>query len=363
MSEFKVNTITNRDGSHGPQVCGITTFKSSGMQLPSGPTTMRGNGKSRGRGYIAGGRRSPVYYSDIDFIQINTRGDSQEFGDLRYAVNGPKGNGNTTRSVFAAGYYPSLSPSAGNIKNIDLMLHASLGGVTGFGELTIDGGQNGAQGTACNDTIAIYAGGGTNYTRGMEKINFATTGDGVAFGDLVNLGIADKDGDNPGLRNINVGNLGSPTRALFVGGDDNPGTDYNVIQYVTFASLGDAVRFGEASTVYSNTAAVSDGTRGIYAGGETPNRTNHIEYISIVSFGTTQEFGDLTQARRSLGACNDSLRACFVAGDDGSSSPNNCNIIDYITIKTTGDAADFGDLSYHTVRNPASSSDSHGGLA
>ena len=42
MSEFKVNTITNKDGNHGPQVCGITTFRSSGMQLPSGPTEMRG---------------------------------------------------------------------------------------------------------------------------------------------------------------------------------------------------------------------------------------------------------------------------------------------------------------------------------
>ena len=363
MSEFKVNTITNRDGSHGQQVCGITTFKSSGMQLPSGPTTIRGNGKGRGRGYMAGGRNNPVYTSDIDFIQINTKGDSQEFGDLRYGLNGPKGNGNTTRSVFATGYYPGLSPSAGYIKTIDLMLHASLGGVTGFGELTIDGGTNGGQGTACNDTIAIYAGGAGNYPRGMEKINFATTGSGVAFGDLVNLGLADKNGDNPGVRNINTGNLGSPTRALFVGGDDAPGTDHNVIQYVTFASLGDAVRFGEASTVITNTSAASDGTRGIYAGGETPSRTNHIEYISIVSFGTAQEFGDLTDDRRSLGGVNDSLRACFFAGDDNSSSPNNCNIIDYITIKTTGNAADFGDLSYHTVRNPASSSDSHGGLA
>ena len=52
MSEFKVNTITNRDGSYGPQVCGITTFGSSGMQLPSGLTEMRGG---RGRGVFGGG--------------------------------------------------------------------------------------------------------------------------------------------------------------------------------------------------------------------------------------------------------------------------------------------------------------------
>ena len=51
MSEFKVNTITNRDGSYGPQVCGITTFGSSGMQLPTGPTEFRGG---RGRGIIGG---------------------------------------------------------------------------------------------------------------------------------------------------------------------------------------------------------------------------------------------------------------------------------------------------------------------
>ena len=56
MSEFKVNTITNRDGSYGPQVCGITTFGSSGMQLPSGPTEFRGG---RGRAVFAGGSQQP----------------------------------------------------------------------------------------------------------------------------------------------------------------------------------------------------------------------------------------------------------------------------------------------------------------
>ena len=52
MSEFKVNAITNGNGSYGPEICGITTFGSSGMQLPSGPTEMRGG---RGRAIIAGG--------------------------------------------------------------------------------------------------------------------------------------------------------------------------------------------------------------------------------------------------------------------------------------------------------------------
>jgi len=42
MSEFRVDKITNRDGSAGTQIAGITTFSgTSGMQLPSGNTNYR----------------------------------------------------------------------------------------------------------------------------------------------------------------------------------------------------------------------------------------------------------------------------------------------------------------------------------
>jgi len=78
MSEFKVNTITNRDGSYGPQVCGITTFGSSGMQLPSGPTEFRGG---RGRAVIGGGN-TPSDVNTLDRIEIATIGNAVDFGDL-----------------------------------------------------------------------------------------------------------------------------------------------------------------------------------------------------------------------------------------------------------------------------------------
>ena len=82
MSEFKVNTITNKDGNHGPQVCGITTFRSSGMQLPSGPTEFRGgngSGGVRGRGLFAGGETPRL--NVIDKIEISTTGNATDFGD------------------------------------------------------------------------------------------------------------------------------------------------------------------------------------------------------------------------------------------------------------------------------------------
>ena len=53
MSDFRISKITNRDGSTGTQIAGITTFSGTGgMQLPVGPTEYRGG---RGRGVFFGG--------------------------------------------------------------------------------------------------------------------------------------------------------------------------------------------------------------------------------------------------------------------------------------------------------------------
>ena len=54
MSDFRVNSITNQDGSAGPQVCGVSTFSGkSGFQIPSGSTEFRRlDGGGRGRGGV-----------------------------------------------------------------------------------------------------------------------------------------------------------------------------------------------------------------------------------------------------------------------------------------------------------------------
>ena len=52
MSDFRIDKITNRDGSAGTQIAGISTFSgTTGMQLPTGPTEYRGG---RGRGITGG---------------------------------------------------------------------------------------------------------------------------------------------------------------------------------------------------------------------------------------------------------------------------------------------------------------------
>jgi len=50
---------------------------------------------------------------------------------------------------------------------------------------------------------------------------------------------------------------------------------------------------------------------------------------------------DSTDARKYLAGFSSALRGCFAGGTD----PGMSNIIDYITIASTGNATDFGDLT------------------
>ena len=85
-------------------------------------------------------------------------------------------------------------------------------------------------------------------------------------------------------------------------------------------------------------------SRGIFAGGLAATKSNVIDYINIKTLGNATDFGDLTLARRDLSACSNSTRGLF--GGGSTISPTIAyNIIDYITIASTGNATDFGDLT------------------
>jgi len=81
--------------------------------------------------------------------------------------------------------------------------------------------------------------------------------------------------------------------------------------------------------------------RGVFGGGYSPSTyINVIEYISISSSGISQDFGDLTSGRIMPSTNSSSVRGLFHFGNPG---PGYSNIIDYITIASTGNAQDFGD--------------------
>ena len=71
-----------------------------------------------------------------------------------------------------------------------------------------------------------------------------------------------------------------------------------------------------------------------------PTQTNVIGYITVTSTGNAQDFGDLTTARRGGGRMGSSTRFIIAGGF----TPTATNVMDYVTIATTGNATDYGDL-------------------
>ena len=87
---------------------------------------------------------------------------------------------------------------------------------------------------------------------------------------------------------------------------------------------------------------------------------NIIDYVTIASTGNATDFGDLTVARNKLCCASSSIIAVFAAGENTSGS--SVNTIDQITIASTGNATDWGDLPANQ-ENLAACSNVHGGLA
>jgi len=126
------------------------------------------------------------------------------------------------------------------------------------------------------------------------------------------------------------------TRGLFAGGYDTS-DETATIEYITFATLGNATDFGDRTENRMKLGACADGTKACFAGGESAN-SDTIDYVTILTTGNATDFGNLTSARNGQGGCTTSTtRGLFSGGGSVTTT------IDYITIATTGNATDFGD--------------------
>ena len=109
------------------------------------------------------------------------------------------------------------------------------------------------------------------------------------------------------------------------------------------ASQGDAQDFGDASVArYQNGfGGMASGTRGVFQGGSSPS-TNIIEYVTMSSSGGANDFGSHSRGiTNGNGQCANGTRG-LLAG--GYLAPVFHNTIDFITIATTGNTSDFGEF-------------------
>ena len=196
-------------------------------------------------------------------------------------------------------------------------------------------------------TRGLFAGGSApGVVDEIDFINVDSTGDAKDFG---NLGTARR----------GVACLGSRTRGIMAGGRDS--SDYNIIEFVTFASTGNASDFGDLTITSHHGTGLSNATRGIITAMEnsswTNNNSNRIDFITIASTGNANDFGDLYFGTRESGGCASPTRGIVKGG-----SPTHSNVIQFITISTQGDSADFGDTTVAASRGLGSGSNAVRGV-
>ena len=343
MATLKVDTVSGI-GTEGVVLDGGLHFRSKNyMTLPKGDTSQRG----RGRGLWAGGSVAPET-NVIQYVELSTTGNTTDFGDLSAANDSAGATASATRAVFGGG---RLNPSYYN--KIDTVEIATTGNATDFGDITEA--RSNTEGCG-NQTRGIFGPGfsPTPTNRSVNTIDFvtiATLGNAQDFGDVTVV--------------LRMGALSSPTRGIFAGGYTEVSPNIgNTIQYITIATTGNAQDFGDMSTSRGNMTGggCSSTTRGLFAGGfvyPSPYpRVYLIDFLTIATLGNSIDFGDLTVTGQGPGANSNSLRGVF----GGRTNPSKQQVIDYVEIATTGNAVDFGDM-LSTIANAAGTSDSNGGLA
>ena len=128
-------------------------------------------------------------------------------------------------------------------------------------------------------------------------------------------------------------------RGLFMGGYA-PSQYRTEIDYIQIQSQGNAIDFGVLSgTGPGEGADCASSTRAIQGGG---SLVNTMEYVTIATTSNTTDFGDLTVARRSLQSLSNETRGTWAGG---TTNPAMSDVIDYVTIASAGNAADFGNLT------------------
>jgi len=190
----------------------------------------------------------------------------------------------------------------------------------------------------------IWGGGTGNRTRAIT-INGYNQDNTIQFGHF-SIGNNFIDFGDSTVGRHQGGSLNNQIRGMFLGGGTSSRT--NIMDYITMSQTGNAQDFGDLSSVAMFASGLSSSTRGLIAGGfrdpSGGNPHNTIDFITITTTGDAQDFGDLTVIKAYMGTVTSATRGLFAGGQSPNDS-NPTNVIDYVTIASTGNSIDFGDLN------------------
>ena len=143
--------------------------------------------------------------------------------------------------------------------------------------------------------------------------------------------------------------LDGGTRGIFTGMGAIPNMSPYGIQYITIPTQGNSVDFGDMVDARSNVGSFASNVRGVFGGGYSPGPDNDIDFVTIASTGNASDFGNMNyNAFDTVGASNQT-RGLFFGGSPNSSENGGVNSVDFVTIATTANAVDFGDLFLNSM--------------
>ena len=291
------------------------------------------------------GFTTSTYFADIHYNSITTLGDAADFGNLSLSRTRTAACSNGTYSFrFGGSNSASATASLTLYNTVDYFANAALGDASDFGDAQAAhsdgaGHSDGTTGVVFEGIVGS-AGSTSSITNTIDKYTLATTGNATDFG---NLSVTSN------RWNISEGGGGNATRGLFWGGTRivSPYTpSVNYIDYVTVATPGNSSDFGDMNIARYAGPVTGAGTddRCLYFGGYTSSvgGVSQIDYVTVSTTGNAADFGDLNPAsglgytQYYGGAAANATRALhhFSYGN---------NQISYVTMSTTGNATDFGD--------------------
>jgi hypothetical protein len=237
----------------------------------------------------------------------------------------------------------------GKREEIDYFTISTLGNAQNFGNLSEARYWTSSH---ASSTRGVWGGGAVhptspNKTDRIDYVTIASTGDAIDFGNL--------DSSRYGL-----GSCSNQTRGLFAGGYQPPGSQISNVDYITIASQGfNAQDFGDLTVARYYMSATASSTRGLFLSGRSGTSPytyyDTIDYVTISSQGNVQDFGNLLASVSSGQAASNPTRGIY-AGNENTPT----NTIQFITIATTGNAQDFGDLTANLQQGSATASSTRG---
>jgi len=214
-----------------------------------------------------------------------------------------------------------------------------------------------SRGSSLSNTVrGLYIGGYDN-DKSISFMNLA-----------INTGVAGDFGDLSMNGSIHCAGLDHATRGVISAGRstfDGATSTSNEMDYVTIGTAGNASDFGNMTVAKGTLGCAVSVTRGLMAGGlldSNGSATNIIDYITIANTGNATDFGNLSEARQNTRGVTNGTRAVFLGGSNADlvnqgtyDSGTPTDVIDYVTIASTGNATDFGNLTFAMNPGPVCS--------